>query len=232
MRMTVLAALAAAALAACSGPSFNKGVDAYKAKDYAGAMAQWRPIADNGDAQAQNNVGSLYREGLGVKADAAEASRWFAKAAAQDYADAQANLGVLYMQGSGVPQSYEMARGLFAKAAAKSNPIAIFNLAVLYDNGQGGAVDKAKAAELYGRGANLGDADAQGNLGVDYATGEGVKADKVEAYKWFSLSARGIADGARKAQAAANVEHVKSTMTAAEIAAGDQAIAAFKPASK
>jgi len=230
MKTSVLAALAGLALAACSpAPSFDKGVDAYKAKDYAGAMAQWRPLADKGEARAQLNVGSLYRDGLGVKADPVEGARWYALAATQDNADAQANLGVLYMQGSGVPQSYTMARGLLAKAAAKNQEQAVFNLAVLYDNGQGGPADKAKAAELYTRGANTGDSDAQGNLGVDYATGDGVKADKVQAYKWFSLAARGADEPDRKAQAVANLSHLRSAMSPAEIAQGDQAVAAFKP---
>ena len=229
MRTTVLAVFAGVVLAACSGPSFDKGVDAFNAKDYAGAMAQWRPLAEKGDARAQGNLGSLYHDGLGVKADPAQAAHWFALAAAQDNAGALANLGVLYMQGSGVQQSYVMARGLFARAAVKNNEVGVFNLAVLYDNGQGGAMDKAKAAELYTRGANTGDSDAQGNLGVDYATGDGVKADKVQAYKWFSLAARGAGEPERKAQAAANVDRLKSGMTPAEIAQGDQAVAAFKP---
>lgn len=230
MRIVVVAALAVG-LAACSGPSFDKGVDAYNAKDYAGALAQWRPLAEKGDARAQDNMGSLYRNGLGVKADPVEAARWFAMAAAQDEAGAEANLGVLYMQGAGVQQSYAQARGLFAKAAAKDNVVGIYNLAVLYDNGQGGPVDKARAADLYARGANLGDSDSQGNLGVDYAAGEGVAPDKVQAYKWFSLAVRGASDEGRKAQAAANLDRLKADMTPSEIAAGDQAIAAFKPAS-
>jgi TPR repeat protein len=115
------------------------------------------------------------------------------------------------------------------RAAAKNDLSAIFNLAVLYDNGQGGPVDKARAADLYTRGANMGDSDAQGNLGVDYATGEGVAADKVQAYKWFSLAAHGATEADRKAQASANLEHLKADMTPAEIAQGDQAVAAFKP---
>lgn len=228
MRAAVLAALGAVVLAGCSGPSFDKGVDAFNAKDYAGAMKQWRPLAEKGDARAQGNLGSLYRDGLGVKADPVEGARWYALAAAQDNAGALANLGVLYMQGAGVPQNYVMARSLFARAAAKNNEVGVFNLAVLYDNGQGGPADKAKAAELYTRGANTGDSDAQGNLAVDYATGDGVAADRVQAYKWFSLAARGAGEADRKAQAAANLDHLKPAMTPAEIARGDQAVAAFK----
>ena len=229
MRTYILASVTGLLLAACSGPSFDKGIDAYKTKDYAGAMAQWKPLAEKGDARAQLNVGSLYRDGQGVKADPAEGARWYGLAAAQDNADAQANLGVLYMQGAGVQQNYTMARGLLARAAAKNQEQAVFNLGVLYDNGQGGPADKAKAAELYTRAADLGDSDAQGNLGVDYATGDGVKADKVQAYKWFNLAARGAEEADRKAQAEENLGRVKAAMTPAEIAEGDQAIAAFKP---
>ena len=229
MRTSVLAALAGMMLAACSGPSFDKGVDAFNAKDYAGAMAQWRPLALKGDARSQDNLGSLYRDGLGVKPDPVEGARWYAMSAAQGDAAALTNLGVLYMQGAGVPRSYVMARGLLARAAAKNDEGAIFSLAVLYDNGQGGPVDKAKAAELYTRGANMGDSDAQGNLGVDYATGDGVKADKVQAYKWFSLALRGASEAHPNAQGVTNLNNLKSAMTPAEIAQGDQAVATFKP---
>jgi uncharacterized protein len=41
---------------------------------------------------AQNDLGVVYRDGIGVARDEAEAARWFREAAAQGNDDAKANL--------------------------------------------------------------------------------------------------------------------------------------------
>lgn len=63
-----------------------------------------RPLAEQGNADAQNRLGAIYAEGRGVSKDDAEASHWYSKAAEQGYGEAQLNLGVLYANGHGVPQ--------------------------------------------------------------------------------------------------------------------------------
>ncbi len=49
------------------------GEAAFKRGDYATAFRLWRPLAEHGDADAQNNLGVMYRSGLGVPQDAVEA---------------------------------------------------------------------------------------------------------------------------------------------------------------
>jgi TPR repeat protein len=66
--------------------------------------------AAQGDADAQNNLGTLYEKGQGVSQDYTKARQWFEKAAAQGSVAAQNNLGVLYASGQGVPQDYATAR--------------------------------------------------------------------------------------------------------------------------
>ena len=51
--------------------------------------------ADQGNTDAQNNLGVMYYSGEGVPRDAAKATEWFKKAAAQGNADAQANLDAM-----------------------------------------------------------------------------------------------------------------------------------------
>jgi clan AA aspartic protease (TIGR02281 family) len=75
-----------------------------KPKDYAEAMRWFRKAAEQGDAQAQNEMGSMYMEGHGVPQDHAQAMRWFRKAAKQGLAEARDNIGYLYYHGLGVPQ--------------------------------------------------------------------------------------------------------------------------------
>ncbi len=65
------------------------GRQAYDAGDYAGALAQWQPLATAGEPAAQYWLGRLYDGGQGVKADPAKALIWFTKAADQGMAEAQ-----------------------------------------------------------------------------------------------------------------------------------------------
>ena len=75
---------------------WDKGLDAYNAGDYATALQEFRPLAEQGHAQAQFNLGLMYDNGKGVPQDYAEAVKWYRLAAEQGYAYAQFNLGVMY----------------------------------------------------------------------------------------------------------------------------------------
>ena len=67
----------------------NKGTDAAERGDYAAALREWRPLAEQGDRIAQFNVGLLYFEGLGVPQDENEAVKWVTKAAEQEFPPAR-----------------------------------------------------------------------------------------------------------------------------------------------
>jgi hypothetical protein len=45
---------------------FQKGLTAYKSGDYATALREWTPLAKQGDAFAQYNLGVMYGNGQGV----------------------------------------------------------------------------------------------------------------------------------------------------------------------
>jgi TPR repeat protein len=47
-------------------------------------MAWYRKATDQGNAQAERNIGSLYEKGLGVPQDHSEAEAWYKKAADHD----------------------------------------------------------------------------------------------------------------------------------------------------
>ena len=76
-------AIMALAIPANAGP-FEDGLAAYESKDYATALKLWQPLAEQDDAKAQFNLGNMYENGRGVSQDAAEAVKWYRKAAAQD----------------------------------------------------------------------------------------------------------------------------------------------------
>lgn len=98
--------------------SFSEGFAAYERGDYAAALGNWRPLADQGDAFAQYNLGVMYATGRGVPQDYAEAVRWYRMAADQGLALAQFNLGTMYGNGLGVPQDYVQAHMWFNLSAA------------------------------------------------------------------------------------------------------------------
>ena len=100
---------------------FQAGVDAYQKGDYTTAVNEWRPLAEQGDALAQYNLGLLYLDGHGVPQSAAEAANWFRRAAEQDYMQAQHNLGAMYGSGQGVKRDYVQAYKWLNICAAKGN---------------------------------------------------------------------------------------------------------------
>jgi TPR repeat protein len=114
-----LAFLSFAALSA--GADFNSGLAAYNKGDYTTAVKEWRPLADQGVAAAQFNLGLLYLDGHGVPQDPAEAVKWFTKSAEQDYTEAQHNLGAMYGAGQGVKRDYVQAYKWLNICAAKGN---------------------------------------------------------------------------------------------------------------
>lgn len=74
------------------------GVDAWQQGDYAKAVAEWQPLAQAGDPDAQFNMGQAYKLGRGVKMNPATAMDWYRKAAAQGHSRAEDNLGLLMFQ--------------------------------------------------------------------------------------------------------------------------------------
>lgn len=118
--LTIASSLAAA------GP-FDDGLAAAGRGDYATALKLWQPLADQGQALAQLNVGLLHAYGQGVKQDYAEAQRWFSLAALQGNANAQLNLGSMYANGQGVSTDNLKAYRWFLLAAIKGANEAIKN---------------------------------------------------------------------------------------------------------
>ena len=81
---------------------FDAGVAAYDQDDYATALQEFRPLAAQGDARAQFNLGLMYANGEGVAEDDSQATEWYRQAAAQGDTQAQFNLGWMYATGEGV----------------------------------------------------------------------------------------------------------------------------------
>jgi hypothetical protein len=70
--------------------------------DHTKAMKWYRKAAEQGNADAQNNLGACFKYGQGVAKDPVEAVKWYRIAAEQGHASAQFFLGECFMNGDGV----------------------------------------------------------------------------------------------------------------------------------
>ncbi len=100
------------------GP-LEEAAAAYDRGDYETAFRLLQPLAKQGDAFAQFNLGIMYGQGRGVPQDKTEAMKWYRRAAERGDADAQFSLGTMYRLGRGVPQDFVQAYKWFALAALR-----------------------------------------------------------------------------------------------------------------
>src|SRR5271167_901916 len=103
-RIAIFALLLSSIGSGTAFAGFDEGRNALEKGDYATALTELRPLADQGQPAAQVLLGEMYLAGRGVSQDDTLAAEWFRKAAVQDDADAQNNLGNMYSTGRGVPQ--------------------------------------------------------------------------------------------------------------------------------
>ena len=122
----ILATVLSLAFTQVTAQDFNKGSEAYMAGDYATALKEWKPLAEQGNANAQYNLGIMYDIGNGVLQDFAEAAKWWLLSAEQGHAQAQRNLGLMYELGTGVLQDNVTAHMWLNIASANGNEQAGF----------------------------------------------------------------------------------------------------------
>lgn len=75
------------------------GLAAFEAEDYTNAFRLLKPSAEQGDAEAQCIVATMYHLGLGLERNVLEAVRWYRKSAIQGYGVASNNLGGIFTIG-------------------------------------------------------------------------------------------------------------------------------------
>jgi len=124
---------------------FEEGEEAYLQEDFTAALSEWRPLAEGGNAEAQNMLGYMYRYGQGVPQDFEQARLWYRRAADLGNARAQNNLGAMYRQGLGVPQDFHEAFRWFLRAAEQGNGGAQNHVGLMYYQGDGVKQDLVRA---------------------------------------------------------------------------------------
>ena len=111
-------------------PIAGKCSASYDAGDYETAIREFRPLAEQGNAAAQNNLGQIYERFGGVlgKPYYEASMKWIKLAAEQGDLLAQYNLGLSYEYGTMIPKDLKTAMKWYKLAAEQGNPKAIEKL--------------------------------------------------------------------------------------------------------
>ena len=129
---------------------------AIRPADY-GEAGEWlRKAADEGIADAQYRLGTLYQSGRLAGQDPTNTVFWLEKAAAQRHVAALYNLGSMYGTGRGVTRDPQVAVCYFRQAAELGDAYAQYNLARRCEEGQGTATDLVEAWKWYALAASGG----------------------------------------------------------------------------
>ena len=206
----------------------DDGMKAFARGDYETAFKLLSPLAEQGDAHAQNDIGVMYYTGKGAPQDNSKAIGWYRKAAEQGYDDAQYRLGFMYDNGPGAPQDYAEAIKWYKKAAEQGHADAQYNVALMLDSGRGALQDYDQAVKWYKKSAEQGHAEAQYNLALMYSFGQGTPQDYVEAHKWSEISAARSVDEARDLALTLR-DQVAEKMTPAQIEKAMKLAKKWKP---
>lgn len=117
-------ALQACTAAANAESAYNKGVDAFRVKDFSTARQHWEVAIQSNDPNAQNNLGYLLYYGMGGAADPERAVELWRKAAFAAHSEAQWHLGQAYEDGTALSQNYSEAYSWYRCAAASAKATA------------------------------------------------------------------------------------------------------------
>ncbi len=144
--------IAASMLALPAHADVKDGVDAWQRGDYQGAVAEWRPAALAGDADAQFNLGQAYKLGRGVPADLIQAEAWYRRAAKQGHLQAEDNLGLVLFTAN----RRDEAMPFIIRSAERGEPRAQYVLGTAHFNGDLAPRDLARAYALTKRASDAG----------------------------------------------------------------------------
>jgi TPR repeat protein/beta-lactamase regulating signal transducer with metallopeptidase domain len=230
VKKLVLAGVTCAAIAApvaagmigawrAAAGNLEDGLGAFDHGDYRFALAKLRPLANQGNAAAQDRIGQMYDRGRGVTLDYVQAAAWYRKAAMQGDPAGQQGLSIMYSLGHGVPQD-SLAASLWARqnllhfietpcdpklmfetespsekaalqaAAERNDPQAAAYLGSLYEAGfPEQSVDHVKALKWISKAAEQGNAKGEAALASMYLAGFAVPPNGAAAVTWMRKAA-------------------------------------------
>ena len=164
---------------------FEKGYEYEKQGDYENALRFYKQAAEQGDINAQLNIGHIYRSGRSGEKNPQLAAKYYLQAAEQGAVGAQRRLGDMYEFGDGVAQNFSLAAEWYRKAADQGDAGAQWRLAQLYENGKGVDFDIDTALYWYLKADKQNSSAAQWRIGTIYLFGTGLQPNYSLAKEWF-----------------------------------------------
>jgi uncharacterized protein len=130
------------------------------------ALMELEMAAAHGDAEAQNRIGLMHHQGMGVAKNHTQSFKWFMRAAKNGSSAGMNNVGFAYQRGDGVRKNEKLAFKWTWRAAHSENATldAINHLGFLYQNGIGTAKNPSRAADMYMIAARSGNFNAMNRL--------------------------------------------------------------------
>lgn len=124
--------------------------------------ADFTSSAENGDKEAECNLGKCYYLGQGIAQNYYIALTWFRKSADKNWAEAQYYIGRCYYYGQGFPTpDYAQAVTWLEKAANQNFPEAQYQLGICYEKGQGVKQNSTIARQWFEKATNNGHSKAK-----------------------------------------------------------------------
>lgn len=180
---------------------------AYQNGDYKTAFNEWLPLAEDGNPEAQYNIGLMYEHGRGVEENVEEAYYWYTSAATNPFlegipvskareqarnrlGDMLSYAGYATKTATGIGENnqklyIEEATYWYELAAEDGVISAQYHLGLHAALGRGMEQDYPTALKWYLRAAQQGHPEAQNNLATLYADGLGTKTNAEEAVYWY-----------------------------------------------
>lgn len=159
-RLTIALILSSVCLAAPAWAGVEEAADAIDRSDYATALKELQPLADEGQREAQYLVGTFYYGGLGVPQDYQKAMQWFQLAAEQGMPMARYTLGTMYAMGRGTTPDNKLAIKWFRPAAEQGHALSMAGLGSMYEYGKGVPQDYVLAHMWFNLAGASGDNDS------------------------------------------------------------------------
>ena len=169
--------------------SYGSGLIAKKHAPLEIAVKWYQIAAEQGNKDAQRNMGHVFRKGEGAEQNYEKAIEWYLKAAEQGDAVSQRLLGFMCIKGLGTEIDTEKALEWYTKAAEQGDALSQKALGRFYYNGTGVEKDYGKSFEWYRKAAEQGNVVAQRVVGFRYSKGSGVEKDYGKALEWYTKAA-------------------------------------------
>lgn len=152
------------------------------------AVHWYEKAIKNNNGVAENNMGSLYAHGKGVKQDYEKAYTYFSKAMNKNVPEAINSIGFMYFNGFYFERDLKKACEYYEKSASLDYGLGAANTANCYYEGWIGIKDKKKYFDYSLKAAEKNYAPSQFNVAVMYKKGDVIDKSMTKAVYWYGKS--------------------------------------------